>query len=92
MTGIFSRPRGAILGRFKRSQGGATAVEFALVAAPFLYLLMAIFETGLMLFSEYVIENGVAKAARESAPARSSPPRPRRPTSRPWCAAISPAS
>ena len=65
MTGIFSRPRGAILGRFKRSQGGATAVEFALVAAPFLYLLMAIFETGLMLFSEYVIENGVAKAARE---------------------------
>jgi len=65
MTGIFSRPQGAILGRFKRSQKGATAIEFAMVAAPFLYLLMAIFETGMMLFSEYVIENGVAKAARE---------------------------
>jgi len=65
MTGMFSRPRGAILARFRRSQEGTTAVEFAMVAAPFLYLLMAIFETGLMLFSEYVIENGVAKAARQ---------------------------
>lgn len=50
--------------RFRRSEGGATAVEFALVAGPFFLMLLAIFETGLMMFSEYVIENGTAKAAR----------------------------
>ncbi len=43
---------------------GVTAIEFAMVAGPFLYLLGFIFETGLMLFSEYVIENGVAQASR----------------------------
>ena len=53
-----------IIKRYKKSEDGATAIEFALVAAPFLYLLMAIFETGLMLFSEYVIENGTAQASR----------------------------
>ena len=50
--------------RFEKSEDGATAVEFGLVAAPFFYLLMAIFETGAMLFSEYVIENGTAQASR----------------------------
>ena len=65
MSGFFNRPQGPIVKRFRRSQDGATAIEFAMVAAPFLYLLMAIFETGLMLFAEYIIENGVAKAARQ---------------------------
>ena len=50
--------------RYKKSEDGATAVEFALVAAPFFYLLLAIFETGIMLFSEYVIDNGTAQASR----------------------------
>lgn len=50
--------------RYKKSEDGTTAIEFALVAAPFFFLLMAIFETGLMLFSEYVIENGTAEASR----------------------------
>ena len=50
--------------RFEKSEDGATAIEFGLVAAPFFYLLMAIFETGVMLFSEYVIENGTAQASR----------------------------
>jgi len=50
--------------RYKESEDGATAVEFGLVAAPFFYLLLAIFETGIMLFSEYVIENGTAQASR----------------------------
>ncbi|MGI9464882.1 MAG: TadE/TadG family type IV pilus assembly protein [Aestuariivirgaceae bacterium] len=50
--------------RFKKSEDGATAVEFALVGMPFFWLLMAIFETGLMLFTEYVIENGTADASR----------------------------
>lgn len=52
------------LRRFTKSDSGVTAIEFAFVGGPFLYLLGCIFETGLMLFSEYVIENGVAQAAR----------------------------
>lgn len=50
--------------RFHRSEDGATAVEFALVAGPFFLMLFAIFETGLMMFSEYAVENGTARAAR----------------------------
>jgi Flp pilus assembly protein TadG len=50
--------------RFRKSEKGVTAIEFAMVAGPFLYLLGFIFETGIMLFSEYVIENGVAQAGR----------------------------
>lgn len=53
-----------LIKRYKDSEDGVTAIEFAMVGGPFLYLLMAIFETGLMLFSEYVIENGTANAAR----------------------------
>ncbi len=56
--------RKGLLGRFIKSKSGVTALEFAMVGGPFLYLLCVIFETGLMLFSEYVIENGVSKAAR----------------------------
>ena len=49
---------------YKKSEDGATAIEFAMVGGPFLYLLMVIFETGLMLFAEYLVENGTANAAR----------------------------
>ena len=50
--------------RFGKSDGGATAVEFALVAGPFFFVLGAICETGLMLFTEYVLQNSVQEAAR----------------------------
>ena len=53
-----------LLSKFRRSQSGATAVEFALVALPFFYVLGCICETGLMLFTEYVIQNSVQEAAR----------------------------
>lgn len=53
-----------LLKRFRKAERGVTAIEFAFVGPPFIYLLCCIFETGLMLFSEYVIENGVASAAR----------------------------
>lgn len=55
---------GRKLARFRRSQSGATAVEFALVAGPFFYVLGCICETGLMLFTEYVIQNSVQEASR----------------------------
>lgn len=53
------------LGRFRRNEDGVTAIEFAMVGGPFLYLLLVIFETAIMLFSEYAIENGLAQAARQ---------------------------
>lgn len=53
-----------MLNRFKKSDNGATAVEFALVAGPFFFVLGCICETGLMLFTEYVIQNSVQEAAR----------------------------
>lgn len=52
------------LRRFRRASSGATAVEFALVAGPFFYVLGCICETGLMLFTEYVLQNSVQEAAR----------------------------
>jgi Flp pilus assembly protein TadG len=55
---------GRKLSRYRRSENGATAVEFALVAGPFFYVLGCICETGLMLFTEYVIQNSVQEAAR----------------------------
>ena len=53
-----------VLRRYRKSQDGVTAIEFAIVAPPFLALMLAVFEVGIMLFSEYVIEHGVGKAAR----------------------------
>lgn len=53
-----------ILRRYRKCQSGVTAIEFAMVAPPFLALMFAIFEVGIMLFSEYVIEHGVNQAAR----------------------------
>ena len=53
-----------IFRQYRRSQSGVTAIEFAMVAPPFFALMMAIFEVGIMLFSEYVIEHGVGKASR----------------------------
>ena len=59
-----SEGQNGLLKRFKKSEKGVTAIEFAMVGGPFLYLLGVIFETGLMLFSEYIIENGVTQSAR----------------------------
>ncbi|MDR6872544.1 pilus assembly protein Flp/PilA [Bosea sp. BE125] len=60
------RPRGIrrLLRRFRRSQDGATIVEFALIATPFLMLLAAIFETALMFWSSQALEEGVSQASR----------------------------
>ncbi|MGQ0484328.1 MAG: TadE/TadG family type IV pilus assembly protein [Hyphomicrobiales bacterium] len=52
------------LRRFLKSQGGAAAVEFALVAGPFFFVLGTICETGLMLFTEYVLQNSVQEGSR----------------------------
>lgn len=49
---------------FAHNTGGATAVEFALVAAPFIALLIALFQTALVFFAERVLDETVEQASR----------------------------
>ena len=56
--------RGRLARRFVRQQDGAAAVEFALVAAPFLALTFAILETAMVFFAGQTLEAAAANAAR----------------------------
>ena len=49
---------------FWRARDGATAVEFALVAAPFFALLFGIIELGLIFLVQSSLENATSEAAR----------------------------
>ena len=49
---------------FIRSSSGAAAVEFGLVAAPFLVLLIAIFETALVFFAGRLLDETTEQASR----------------------------
>lgn len=50
--------------RFIQTESGATAVEFALVAPPFLALLYAILQTTLVFFAQQVLQTATMQAAR----------------------------
>lgn len=54
----------AALRRFHGDADGATAVEFALVAIPFLALLFAIIEVGLLFFADNSLDYATNNAAR----------------------------
>ncbi len=51
--------------RFLKDDAGVTAVEFAMVAPVFFFAMGAVVETGLMLFTEYVLQTSVQEAARQ---------------------------
>ncbi len=51
--------------RFLRNARGVTAIEFAMVAPVFFFAMGAVVETGLMLFTEYVLQSSVQEAARK---------------------------
>ena len=53
-----------VFSRFKKSEHGVTALEFAIVGPPFLFLMGSLFETGIMLFFEYAIAQKVEEAGR----------------------------
>ncbi len=55
---------GAVTARFWRSESAATAVEFALVAAPLLLLLFAIIEVSLMLAAQSQLQNAADAMSR----------------------------
>jgi Flp pilus assembly protein TadG len=57
-------PRRADARRLARDEKGGAAVEFALVAAPFLALTFAIVETALIFFASQTLETVVADSAR----------------------------
>jgi Flp pilus assembly protein TadG len=50
--------------RFIRHQDGATTVEFAMVAAPFLAMIFAIVETAIVFFAGQALETAGADSAR----------------------------
>ena len=50
--------------RFARQQDGAAAIEFGLVAVPFLALIFAILETAMVFFAGQSLEAAVAVSAR----------------------------
>ena len=54
----------AAFGQFRRCQQGAPAVEFALVAAPFVALMLAIMQVGLIYFAQESLESAVEQTAR----------------------------
>ncbi|HEV2556611.1 MAG TPA: TadE/TadG family type IV pilus assembly protein [Bosea sp. (in: a-proteobacteria)] len=58
------RARFRLLTRFRRSQDGATAVEFAFISIPFLMLLTAILETALLFWTSQVLEEAVSQTSR----------------------------
>jgi Flp pilus assembly protein TadG len=49
---------------FLRRTDGATAVEFALVAAPFIALIAAIFQVGLIIYATQSLQTATAAASR----------------------------
>ena len=50
--------------RFARGEEGIAAVEFGIVAAPFLALMFAIMETAIVFFASQTLETAVADSAR----------------------------
>lgn len=59
-----SQAKPTLFRRFRRSQSGATAVEFGFVAMPFFMLIAAIVETSMMLWTSQVLEESVSVTAR----------------------------
>lgn len=55
---------GSAFRRFVASAQAATAVEFALVAAPFCALLIAILQTALVFFAQQVLQTATSESAR----------------------------
>lgn len=67
--GIEARPRSArrcfLFRRFARNSDGATAVEFALLAIPFLLVVFAILEAGVSIAVQQLLVNATDDVARQ---------------------------
>lgn len=67
MSRTLSRLRLPLTGSrtWSRNEDGAAAIEFAMVAIPFLMMLVGIMGSGLQFFSQNALENGVEAASRQ---------------------------
>jgi Flp pilus assembly protein TadG len=54
----------SLLARFRRDEQGATAVEFSLIAVPFLALMLASVEGAMVFWTNQVLDEAVAQASR----------------------------
>jgi Flp pilus assembly protein TadG len=61
---VFARSKSGSLQHFACATAGATAVEFALLLAPFLALAFAIIQTGIVYFAGQALETAAAKSSR----------------------------
>jgi Flp pilus assembly protein TadG len=60
------RPQGkGLFARFLRRQDGAAAIEFALVAAPTIALILAILQVSIIYFAQEELETAVEQSARQ---------------------------
>jgi Flp pilus assembly protein TadG len=59
------KKRRNLFGAFIKDRKGATAVEFALIAAPFLAIIVALMQTFLLFFAQSQLENAVRKSGRQ---------------------------
>jgi Flp pilus assembly protein TadG len=59
------RKRRAVASGFARREDGAAAVEFAIIAAPFIALTLATVQTALAFFAGQVLESAVADSSRQ---------------------------
>ncbi len=53
-----------LLKRFGRDRRGATAIEFAFVAAPFLFMMFALIELGVLFMMDVALESAVGQTGR----------------------------
>lgn len=60
----FSRRAASTIARFASNERGTTAIEFAAVIGPFLFLLFGIMSVGFYFFVVFSLENAVDSAAR----------------------------
>lgn len=56
--------RDGVVARWQADTQGATAIEFAMVAGPFLMMLFGIIGVGLYFFTTFTLENAVEQAGR----------------------------
>ncbi|MCP4935263.1 MAG: pilus assembly protein [bacterium] len=54
-----------LVGRLRRDEEGVTAIEFGIIAAPFLILIVALLETALVHLTTLDLENAVRDASRQ---------------------------
>jgi len=62
---VLKRTRRGRFSAFLKDRKGATAVEFALIATPFLALIAALIQTFLLFFAQAVLESAVQQSGRQ---------------------------